>query len=221
MNVLLPQWVTIGASGPERLLDVEDRRQLLEVEPDLRDGLQAAASVSARIATMASPLNRTRSSARTNSSSGSTPMSDEDRVPVVRDVGRGQGADEPGTRSASERSMPLIRAWWSGLRTILRWSMPGNDAVGGEDRPAGDVADAVAPRDRPADDVEVGAHRVGAPLAARRHRPRPRPRSPGRSADSPCSGRCCRRARPRCRRSSASGSRSSRAVAIMTMPGVQ
>ena len=33
---------------------------------------------------------------------------------------------KPLTRSAPDRSTPRIRAWWSGLRTIRRWSIPGN-----------------------------------------------------------------------------------------------
>ena len=32
---------------------------------------------------------------------------------------------KPGTFSASEKSMPRMRACTSGLRTIFRWSIPG------------------------------------------------------------------------------------------------
>ena len=126
MNVLLPQWVTIGAPG-------------------------LSASSTSKTAGSSSRSRRTFATASMAASSVSATIGD-DRLALEPDAVLGEDelllgldADErrgscsgcggrrprsgpgrsPGTRSASDRSMPLIRAWWSGLLTIFRWSMPG------------------------------------------------------------------------------------------------
>ena len=126
MNVLFPQLVTIGAPGRSASSTSKTAGSSSRSRRTFETASCAAASVSATIAMIASPRKRTRSSASTYSSSGSTPM--RPRI-VYRLCGTSfqvRARTKPGTRSASDRSTPRIRAWWSGLRTILRWSMPGN-----------------------------------------------------------------------------------------------
>ena len=71
-------------AGLQRLLDVEDRRQHLVVDLDLAPrASRAAAALSARTATICSPLKRTLSTASTGSSFGLDLDQAEDRVDVV------------------------------------------------------------------------------------------------------------------------------------------
>ena len=203
----------------ERLLDVEDRGQLLEVEADLRDGLVGRLLGLGHDGHDRLALEADAVLGQHELLFGLDADEPEDRVPVVRDVRRGQGPDEPGNAlGLGQVDAPDLRVM-ERAPDHLEVEHAGEDAVGRELRPPGHVADAVAPADRLADDVELGLI-VPAPA---RYRPSPRPprRWPGRSACSRCTGRCCPSVPSAISSALGAGSWSSSALVSMTMPGVQ
>ena len=173
--------------------------------------IASAAVDSSRATTAAtgSPTNRTlsRHSACSSWLTGSTPYAIGNASPVSTRW-------TPGCAAAFVVSMRTMRACGSGERSSLPCSIRGRIDIVREARLAGDLGAAVHAAPRAPDDGGVGAHRL-VPL-----RPRP-PRRPRRSAGIPCSGRGCRRAPRESARATACGSRSSSALAVTRIPGVQ
>ena len=139
---------------PERLLDVEDRRQLLEVEPDPGDRLEG------RLLGLGEDRDD-RLALEPDALLGEDELllglhSDkrQDRVAVVRDVGGGEGADKARDALRVGQVDPPDPGVVEGAADHLEVEHAGERPVGGVLGPAGDVADGVAPADRPADDVE-------------------------------------------------------------------
>ena len=146
-------------AGLECLLDIEDGRQLLQVELDLRhrfqgrclrlgdDGDDRLALVTDAVLGQHELL------------LGLHPDEAQDRVAVVRDVAGRQGTDEAGNPlGGGEVDAPDPRVM-ERAPDHLQVEHAREGAVGGVPGAARHVADPVTPSDRVADDVEVGAHR--------------------------------------------------------------
>ena len=163
MNVLLPQWVTIGAPGASASSTSKTAGSSSRSRRTFATASQAAASVSARIATIGLALEADAVLGEDELLLRLDADEPEDRVRVVRDVRGGQRADEPGHALRLGQVDALDPGVVERAADHLEVEHPGERPVGREDRPAGDVADAVAAVDRLADDVQCRGHRVGAP----------------------------------------------------------
>ena len=156
--------------GLERLLDVEHRRQLLEIELDARDRLERGRLGLGdhrrdRLAAVADPLGGEHLLlVRLDADQA------QDRVDVLRDVRRGQRADEARHLLGLREVDPLDPRVHERVADHLQMQHPGvADVVDVLGRP-GHVAHAVAPRDPAADDMErllrQGAHAAASAIAS-------------------------------------------------------
>ncbi len=173
MKVFVPQWVTIGAPGRSASSTSNTAGSSSRSRRTFATASYAAASVSARIATIGSPLYRTRSCGEDELLLRLDADEPEDRVHVVRHVRVGEGADEPGhALGLGQVDAPHQRVVGR-APDHLEVEHPGERPVRGEHAATGHVADAVTPADRPADDGELPGHRpastrpaAAAPIAA-------------------------------------------------------
>ena len=224
MNVLLPQWVTTGAPGASASSTSNTAGSSSRSRRTRATASSAASSVSARIATIGSPLNRTRSYGEHELLLGLDADEAEDRVDVVRHVLAVSARTKPGTRSASDRSMPPDPRVVERAADHLEVEHPGERAVGGELASGRSRGRSPSLRWTDWPTTLQRLHRASGVAArlGRRRRARPRrSRSPRRSAGSRCSGRCCPDSASAISSAVGAGLWSSSALATMTMPGVQ